>query len=831
MSVRKNFPISHTDGRRHCKHCSASYKAKTGDDNLKYHMWVVHEEKAKELGIRMSRKIEKKNRETEVIGDSDDELQGSLPPRPSPPRSILPSSSSFSSPSVCSSTSSSSISSSISSSSTTTVVMSSHAHGKRVSVDDPAADLPAKRTKQQYLPTFRAGFAEADEAAMNAQVDVFLRHALSYNLAESTYLHEWVRCIRQGSGRVLSRRQLAARAHDRVQVVKEKVVKRLRASPGVSVGIDGWTNVRHDKVINLCPVAGGVAFYWDSVVMKSFSTAEDQHPAIRDALKSIISKGVKVTSIVTDNEMVNGALFRLLHRDFPFLLHLPCAAHTIQLCVKATMRLEPVKAVVEDLTTLLLTFKASKALRVNVKTIQSQLRKGLPALQIHFASDTRWNSLLTAAERQIELEACIRPFIPIARAVLDKDKRRKRKRLATPTFDDTFWSSLHSLTSFLLAYRTATDVVQSDSATLADIHHQFVLLMDKAGKLTVPHPYAGMREDVISAIKEQWQEHVHLHAVISAAFFSCNSSYSDFDSVDRNAAMDWFIQWGSTFISYYHLSSSDDLGEIGCSLSRQYLDFKSRNSSTNVFSTFDERCITVSGGKAVERKMVRDVWKFYVDVAPELTACVQALLHLTASEAAVERSFSRQGLIHTKQRNRLSDGSVQVQMLFAFNTRALDRDMEVEDEGWVDLPDEDEDDPSESRGTVLLSQYRRDEEIVAAAVEEEKAVSAEREGGREGEKEMTEEEMEQKYNEDKQEADDDDDDDEEEEEEAMEEENTRLTLDQFVKKYIAETPIVRGYKFTGTREQTLQSALIDAKLGDMASVVIKKIKEHLGSDK
>jgi hAT family C-terminal dimerisation region len=245
--------------------------------------------------------------------------------------------------------------------------------------------------------------------------------------------------------------------------------------------------------------------------------------------------------------------------------------------------------------------------------------------------------------------------------------------------------------------------------------------------------------------------------------------------------------------------------------------------------------------------MVRDVWKFYVDVAPELTACVQALLHLTASEAAVERSFSRQGLIHTKQRNRLSDGSVQVQMLFAFNTRALDRDMEVEDEGWVDLPDEDEDDPSESRGTVLLSQYRRDEEIVAAAVEEEivaaaveeeKAVSAEREGGREGEKEMTEEEMEQKYNEDKQEADGDEEEEEaaeeeeeEEEEEAMEEENTRLTLDQFVKKYIAETPIVRGYKFTGTREQTLQSALIDAKLGDMASVVIKKIKEHLGSDK
>jgi hypothetical protein len=47
-----------------------------------------------------------------------------------------------------------------------------------------------------------------------------------------------------------------------------------------------------------------------------------------------------------DNEAVNKALYHLLQPDFPFLLHIPCAAHTLQLCVKAAMMLQPVKAVV-----------------------------------------------------------------------------------------------------------------------------------------------------------------------------------------------------------------------------------------------------------------------------------------------------------------------------------------------------------------------------------------------------------------------------------------------------------------------------------------------------
>ena len=101
--------------------------------------------------------------------------------------------------------------------------------------------------------------------------------------------------------------------------------------------------------------------------------------------------------------------------------------------------------------------------------------------------------------------------------------------------------------------------------------------------------------------------------------------------------------------------------------------------------------------------------------APELAACVLALLELSASEAAVERSFSRQGLVHSKQRNRLSDDTVHLSMAFAFNRRALQHSTARSAQGWEELLDEQPTVTDIVRGTSLL--YTED--ITAAAEESE----------------------------------------------------------------------------------------------------------------
>ena len=80
----------------------------------------------------------------------------------------------------------------------------------------------------------------------------------------------------------------------------------------------------------------------------------------------------------------------------------------------------------------------------------------------------------------------------------------------------------------------------------------------------------------------------------------------------------------------------------------------------------------------------------------ELGACVLALFNVTASEAAVERSFSRQGLIHSKLRNKLADESVKQHKRYSFNTRALDKPFKPDRGLWKELADND-DAPAEEK--------------------------------------------------------------------------------------------------------------------------------------
>lgn len=222
----------------------------------------------------------------------------------------------------------------------------------------------------------------------------------------------------------------------------------------------------------------------------------------------------------------------------------------------------------------------------------------------------------------------------------------------------------------------------------------------------------------------------------------------------------------------------------------------------------------VAEGK-VSRSSSREVWGLYVETARELAACAMALLDITASEAAVERSFSRQGFIHSKLRNRLLSNSIHMEMAFSFNMRALEptpASRAAMDR--VEIADEDiaED---EGRGTRLLCRpYLPDEALAPAAEEvEERSVEA-REGSaveqevevRQNSGEMSEEEMEHKHDNTPTEA--------------------ERTAD-FIRQWLIDNPHTQGYRWVGWRQQKLGAAIIEAGLGHTVDNMIKLIKDHL----
>ena len=286
------FPRSGGEGRRSCVYCDeGNYNASTSTANLRYHLHEKHANKAIELGIRPDKRHLPSPPSVSALAASSSSSIDLTTDLAAPSQSLPPVPFFYS----LSHSSSSSIPSSPSSVSQFSFDSQPH---RILTSPHPSISSSGSRKQRkidQYGTLSSASNLRLSTAkAIDAQVDLWLYEGLAYLLADSKYLRHWLTLFRQGSGEVAGRKQIALRAPARAAEVMNRVKHLLRQSSGVTVGIDGWTNVNGAKVINFCPVARGTAFYFHSAVLKDFSTAAAQHIPVRDGLRAIMAAGIPV---------------------------------------------------------------------------------------------------------------------------------------------------------------------------------------------------------------------------------------------------------------------------------------------------------------------------------------------------------------------------------------------------------------------------------------------------------------------------------------------------------------------------------------------------------
>ena len=533
-------------------------------------------------------------------------------------------------------------------------------HADKQTVDD-AAPPPAKRRITQTTLVSRV---VSTDHVHEIIARTFARHSLSHRLLEQADVQQMFALFRDSHCLLPNRRQLVESQGALASKLRATVIQRLRQhahTTPLSVAIDGWTNVRHHKVTNVVVLCNSQAFYWGSIVNRQNSnTAEWLKEPLLEVMTGISNLGVPIVALVADNEAVNKALHRQLQPTFPFLILVPCGAHVIQLCVVRTLELTGVKDVLETMAEIINGFSSNKDYRNRL--ISAQTAAGITEqLCILKPCTTRWSSHLFAAQRLLRL----RLHIQIIMAQTD-----------------LFWTNLESLVAFLEPFQHCTDVAQADNSTLYSVHQQFERLL-RGLRTTPPTSFLCVIQDVVrDIITRYWHKFMPISAVIMCAIFSFDETgQHQFSDEQSHAASVWFVAFAVDYLHHYNLSQHQHKDDIRAAVRQQYASFMgSGDPFTDIKQTAAEMRSRSRQGVAAPPPQSthfsfwnpKSVWCLYLHGAPELATAAIALLGVAGSEAACERTFSAQSLVHTKQRNRLRDDHVEQEMFIRFNSDALE---------------------------------------------------------------------------------------------------------------------------------------------------------------
>ena len=165
--------------------------------------------------------------------------------------------------------------------------------------------------------------------------------------------------------------------------------------------------------------------------------------------------------------------------------------------------------------------------------------------------------------------------------------------------DDAFWGPLSTLIDFLTPYQTATDTVQSDDATLGDVHRQFAGLMARAWGLPASHLLAPVEGQLSAIISAEWENHVNTDAVILCCLFNFDTAaYRSFPEQERVDADDWFTAWGTKLIKYYDPNHGQERA-LTQALEQQRSEFLARE---GLFHSLDQRRTTMGEARGPSRR-------------------------------------------------------------------------------------------------------------------------------------------------------------------------------------------------------------------------------------
>ena len=521
------------------------------------------------------------------------------------------------------------------------------------------AMTPTMRTKQQrkmrdyVLPLM----SPADHAAFQANLAMHIyMTATSFVRVEEHHLLLALQKLRPDVS-LPSRRDLSGKLLNNAhRQVKEKVDTWLARDLFACITSDAWSNVKNESVINYMLVSGDISLF-----LESKQTGEEAHTSAflaADISRVIASTNGKVSGAIMDNTSANKRAWILLKALHPDKFFQGCVAHGLHLLVKDTFAATKTKrnrvgdAQYPDLYPFenLLTFTSEcrKVVRffhnhhVPKHQLMVALRKaGLK--QLVAMAPTRWGSLICMAKTLLAAEEVLLQLVSSRDFVTGTAvQKAERQAILSLIGNPTFVPNLTKIIEILSPIDIAIIYYQSDKVPISEVFRTF--------KSTLP---ASINE--MTLINEPERQYL-LNLVTKRMEFMYGDAHGIAYVLDpRYLGMDMTPDQRMEVeeMIYSHPTSRRDPSESQDTMVVEYTNFRiaaleMRRSGSSLFRALTSKNISVLM-----------FWMSHGDPWPTLQTLARQVLSMVASSAASERNFSGFAFVHTKQRNCLSEASVE----------------------------------------------------------------------------------------------------------------------------------------------------------------------------
>jgi hypothetical protein len=507
---------------------------------------------------------------------------------------------------------------------------------------------PYKVRNELTQKSITASFKEKNNSrCLQTIAKTFASLSLPYSLIETKEFRNMLEEFRGSSIEIPSSYLLVQKQKEIAHEMESRIIEKVTQNDSpISLAIDSWTNCRHSKVINLLLFHEGVPFFWDTIEnIFERTNSSYMFKVLSPTIEYLLKMKVKIISVVMDNASTNIRFFELLKKEIPFLINIPCSAHLLQLCVNKILKLPSVKSIIDTMIHILDTFKSNNNYLLELRNLQASKFQTEDIKALIRPTDTRWSSSVAAARRLYLLRSYI-------------------KFILTDIPENT-WDHLKELMNFLEPFEIATNILQTDSSTIYYFYKQYRVLLTFVREYNQKYLEFD-KVEIHNILVSYWKKYIDTNLIIVSAMLSFDESYNTiFSGIEIIKAKDWFTDFAVQYLEFYY----PDTLNVKKVILHQFSSFQGK---TNEFSNLS---YIVSKYKDEDKEQfdAKRIWYYYLSISKEFCNVVIALLSMPISEAAVERSFSLQSVVHRKLRNRLSKYNIRKEMLIAFNERSFSR--------------------------------------------------------------------------------------------------------------------------------------------------------------